>query len=127
MGKKYLIDTNVAIDYFGNRIPQKGITFIENIASPFISVVTQIELLGWYRISNEEKEKLQTFVNDIEVFQLDQIVVNKTIALRQTHKIKLPDAIIAATALANGLDLISHNIIDFKNITELRVIDPWSL
>lgn len=77
------------------------------------------------RLSTKEKEELQGFVNDITVLQLEQVVVQKTIVLRQEHKIKLPDAIIAATALTNGMDLISHNVSDFKNITGLFVFDPW--
>lgn len=127
MGKKYLIDANVIIDYYGKRLPLKGATFIESIVTPFISVITEMELLGWYRISNEEKEKLQSFVNDVTIIQIERGVVQKTIELRQSHKIKLPDAIIAATALANELYLISHNSADFKNINGLHVIDPWTL
>jgi len=127
MGKKYLIDTNATIDYFGNKLPEKGANFIDLLVSPSISVITQMELLGWYRISTEEKEKLQNFINEIAVIQIDHDVIQKTIELRQSHKIKLPDAIIAATAIVNGLILISRNISDFKNISALRVINPWKL
>jgi hypothetical protein len=127
MGKKYLIDTNAAIDYFGNRLPEKGSAFIDTIVSPAISVITQMEILGWYRISAEEKAKLQEFINDITIIQIDHDIVQKTIELRQAYKIKLPDAIIAATALVNRLILITRNVSDFKNIGGLHVIDPWNL
>ena len=127
MGVNYLIDTNVIIDYYGNKLPVSGTAFIENTSAPYISVITAIELLGWYRISNKEKVKLQKFVDDIEVIQIGKLIVQKTIEIRQTIKIKLPDAIIAATALTNGLDLITHNVSDYKKIKGLKVADPYNL
>jgi len=49
----------------------------------------------------------------------------KTADLRKKHVIKLPDAIIAATALIYELALISRNVSDFKNIEGLQLINPW--
>jgi predicted nucleic acid-binding protein len=54
-------------------------------------------------------------------------VVDYTIEIRKKYKTKLPDAIIAATALANDLILISRNVVDFKNIEGLNLSDPYSL
>lgn len=51
-------------------------------------------------------------------------IVNKTISIRKSNKIKLPDAIIAATALVYDLTLISRNTSDFKNIAGLQSIHP---
>ncbi|MBS1751893.1 MAG: hypothetical protein JST63_18485 [Bacteroidetes bacterium] len=45
--------------------------------------------------------------------------------MRKTYNIKLPDAIIAATALSYELILITRNTIDFKNINNLKLINPW--
>jgi predicted nucleic acid-binding protein len=53
--------------------------------------------------------------------------VEASIDIRKKHKTKLPDAIIAATALVYDLVIISRNISDFKNIDGLQVIDPHSL
>jgi len=47
--------------------------------------------------------------------------------LRQQHRIKIPDAVIAATALLHGLSLITRNLSDFKSIAGLAVINPHSL
>ena len=47
--------------------------------------------------------------------------------LRKTHKLKLGDAIIAATALVHSLDIFSRNLADFKNIPGLNVIAPHTL
>lgn len=51
----------------------------------------------------------------------------EAITIRQQYKTKLPDAIIAATALFYGFVLITHNSGDFKNIQGLSVIDPFLL
>jgi hypothetical protein len=53
--------------------------------------------------------------------------VAKCNVLRKKKKTKLPDAIIAATALELGLTLITRNIGDFKNIPNLKSINPWDL
>lgn len=56
----------------------------------------------------------------------DAAVAQKVIELRQTSTIKLPDAIIAATALVNGAELWTHNLDDFKSMRGLIVVDPLS-
>jgi len=54
-------------------------------------------------------------------------LLDKTILIRQKQKIKLPDAVIASTALINGLILVSHNIKDFKNIPDLETMNPYDI
>ena len=53
--------------------------------------------------------------------------INKTIELRKNLKIKIPDAIIAATALTNDLILVTRNTDDFRNMTGLEVMNPWDI
>jgi len=60
------------------------------------------------------------------ILPINEAVVEKTITIRQTKKIALGDAIIAATALVYDLVLISRNTSDFKNIDDLQVFDPHS-
>jgi predicted nucleic acid-binding protein len=61
------------------------------------------------------------------ILPINEAIIEKTITIRQTKKIALGDAIIAATALVYDLVVISRNVSDFKNITGLQVIDPHSL
>src|SRR5665213_2796595 len=88
-----------------------------------------LKLKYWALILKHSKliQILVDFIDACIVFNLDDDVIDKTIALRKLHRIKLPDAISAATTLVNGLDLISRNSSDFKNITGLKVIDPWNV
>lgn len=61
------------------------------------------------------------------ILPIDETVISKTISIRQSKKIALGDAIIAATALTNGLILISRNTKDFENIAGLKVVNPYEL
>jgi len=125
---QYLIDTNAVIDYLGNKLPAAGIDFMTGIidAIPNLSVVTKIEVLG-FNAPEEDYQLLTNFMNDATVLDLTSNIVDLTIKIRKEYKTKLPDAIIAATALAYDLILISRNISDFKDIDGLKVIDPHRL
>jgi predicted nucleic acid-binding protein len=126
MGQGFLIDTNIVIATLGNKLPSDGAAFIKTIP-PNISIITQIELLGWHGVTATDLSLLTDFVNKANIFSLDPPIVQQTIMLRQYHKIKTPDAIIAATALIHGLTLVSRNVSDFKQITQLQVINPFEL
>lgn len=126
MEQGFLIDTNIVIATLGNKLPPDGAAFIKTVP-PNISVITQIELLGWHGIVASDLVLLTDFVNKATIFPLDPSIVQQTIILRQYHKIKTPDAIIAATALIHGLTLVSRNVSDFKLIAQLQVINPFEL
>lgn len=95
-------------------------------AIPNVSVVTRIEVLG-FNAPLEYYSILADFIDDAVVFDLSEDIIKKSIALRKWHKIKLPDVIIAATALANGLALITRNTKDFTAIEGLTIINPWEI
>ena len=129
MGKRYLIDSNTIIDYTASLLPNKGSDFVEELFNTgfIISIVVKIELLGFADFP-EKMQAMEEFVNSANVLPLDDLVTQQTILLRRKHrKLKLGDAIIAATALVHKMILISRNVADFKNIEGLQVIDPHSL
>ncbi|MEO6453328.1 MAG: type II toxin-antitoxin system VapC family toxin [Ginsengibacter sp.] len=125
---QYLIDTNAVIDYLGKKLPEAGMSFMNHIidAVPNISVITRIEVLG-FNAPDEHYQTLIDFVDDSAVLGLSTDVADKSIAIRKAQKTKLPDTIIAATALVNKLTLISRNKDDFKNIDGLETINPYEL
>jgi predicted nucleic acid-binding protein len=94
--------------------------------TPNVSVITKIEVLG-FEAPKEEINLLREFMSDSCVLDLNDHVVNRCIEIRKENKIKLPDAIIAASALVFEMTLITRNTDDFKNIKELDVINPWNL
>ncbi|MBS1538565.1 MAG: type II toxin-antitoxin system VapC family toxin [Bacteroidetes bacterium] len=126
MEQKYLIDTNVIIYNFGNKLPEKAKSLLYTIELT-ISAVTKIEVLGWINATNEQLQPLYDFMEIASILPINEAVIEKTIAIRQTKKIALGDAIIAATALVYDLVLISRNTSDFNNIDDLQVIDPHTL
>lgn len=99
--------------------------FIDHSGIAF-SVITQIELLGFRFPSNVEQVATELFVNDALILALDERVVASAILIRRQHKIKLPDAIIAATASAHNLTLVTRNTSDFASIEGLSVVDPFA-
>lgn len=98
---------------------------IASEARPVISAITEIELLCWKSASDKDLEVLHNFIDDALVIELEQPIKYKTADIRKKHKIKLPDAIIAATALVYELSLLSRNISDFKTIEGMHLINPW--
>jgi predicted nucleic acid-binding protein len=129
MGKRFLIDSNVLIDYTALRLPQKGSDFVEYIFDTdfLISVAVKIEVLGFNDVPSK-MAGMELFVNNATVLPLDEAITKQTIVLRREHKkLKLGDAIIAATAIIHNLTLITRNTIDFKNISNITVINPFDI
>ncbi len=130
MGIKHLWDTNTAIYYLQQQFPPEGEKFIDDLLKneqPVISAIKKIELLCWNTTTEKDLKILQNFVNDGIVIELEQAIKLKTAEIRKTHRIKLPDAIIAATALVYDLILLSRNVTDVRNIDGLKILDPWNL
>jgi predicted nucleic acid-binding protein len=129
MGQGYLLDANVLIDYTANLLPDSGKQKITGIIDDGfnISVVVKIEVLGYDDLPSKMKQ-LEAFLDLATVFPLDGDVTAKTIYLRRMYKkLKLGDAIIAATALAYNFALVTRNKKDFKNIEGLEVTNPYEL
>ena len=78
-----------------------------SIAECGYSAVTRMELLGFPGISREEESLLRQKLERLSYLPLTRSVEDIVISLRQTRKIKLPDAIIAATALCAGVELLT--------------------
>ncbi|WP_353483915.1 type II toxin-antitoxin system VapC family toxin [Haliscomenobacter sp.] len=130
MGQRYLLDTNICLYFLNQTLTEKGFklvgTAIDN-AEVALSVVTQMEVLGFNFPSPNEEQITNEFVSDLTVLPLSEAVVRQTISIRKKQKIKLPDAIIGATALVYGLTLITRNVSDFNSIEGLEVLNPFDL
>lgn len=126
MGKRYLVDSNAIIDFCNGKLPTNGRNFMMGV-SPEISIVTNIELFATKNISQEEYKLLEKFVAFSVKHDINKDLIDTTIMIRQTYKIKLPDAIIAATALVYNLTLISRNSKDFDGIDGLEFINPHTI
>ncbi len=107
----YLSNGTIKKDSFQNRLV-------------VVSIVTEIEVLGYHNLSPKEKTEFIEFFKNTEVIPISTEIKELAIALRQKSKIKLADSIIAATALARNIPLVTVNENDFKKIKELIIINP---
>ena len=123
MGQRYLLDTNTILDFMGKKLPEESQVFLSEIIDDQINIsaINKMELLGF---SNVEQDLID-FVGFSEIYHIDDNIIDQTIELRKKYKIKLPDTIIAATAIVHNFTLISRNFKDFQKITELRYINPY--
>ena len=71
------------------------------------SAITRMELLGFHRITQEEETLIKQKLEKFSYLPLTKDIENRVVALRQSRKIKLPDAIIAATALSLDIELLT--------------------
>jgi predicted nucleic acid-binding protein len=126
--EQYLIDTNVVSDYFSASFPATGMQFMDAAidAVPNLSVITQIELLCW-EADAATGQKVKDFMADSIILDITPDVITQCVNLRKGKKIKTPDAIIAATALAYGYTIITSNEKDFANINGLKIVNPGKL
>lgn len=93
-GNSLLIDTNIAL-YLLNG--DDTIAEILDGQDVYISFITELELLGFQELRDEDLLLIQDFLNNCIIVDLNQSIKGITIELKQNNKIKLPDAIIAAT------------------------------
>jgi predicted nucleic acid-binding protein len=126
MGQGFLIDTNVVIYALENKLPPAGAAFLAKLP-PVISDITRIELLGWPNATAEQLAPVKAFMAKATMVTITEAVILKTIEIKQTQKIKLGDAIVAATAVVHGFTIVTRNTNDFKNIPGLEVINPFDL
>lgn len=127
---KYLWDTNIVIYYLQQQFTLQAEKFIDEVIKqekPCISAITEIELLCWKTSNESDLIVLHNFINDCVVIEIEKLIKLKTAEIRKQYRIKLPDAIIAATAIIYDLTLITHNTSDFKNINQVRLFDPYHL
>lgn len=124
---KYLYDTNIFIYYLaGDETVTKFFSndFLQSnyvVTSPII----RIELLCFSSLSEPEAEAIEDLLSQFDSVPISRKVENQTISLKRKHKIKLPDAVIAATALCQEAVLVTRNIRDFQNIVELKLENPF--
>ena len=119
-----LLDSNILI-YAANQSAPETEALVTS-ADNAVASVTEIEVYGFTGLKPQEKAALDTLFSRLTVHALDKAVVQRAIALRQGSKMGLADAIIAATALVHHLPLVTRNANDFKHVTELKLIDPFT-
>lgn len=124
-GRRYLLDTNAIITLLqGN----KQISQLLNKADWLgISIISQIEFLSFPELSSADQQLFNLFIQRVEVVDLESTndaLMSKIIEIRQQFRLKLPDAVIAATAIHNSASVVTADK-TFSKVDGLSVVD-WA-
>lgn len=107
---KVVFDTNILIDYLSGIKGAK--TEIGRYSSPAISLITWMEVLIGAE-SSEEEQAILGFLNRFEVVPITPAIAGLAVRLKREHRLRLPDAIIWATAQNRECLLVTRNTRDF--------------
>ena len=118
-----VLDTNILI-YAAKPGGEHLREWVEH-AEAVISILSRIEALGFPYISPEEKTALEALFESMPESGLTEVIALPAIHLRQVRKMKLADAVIAATAIEHSTPLVTRNADDFKNVPGLQVVNPF--
>ncbi len=115
---KAVLDSDVLVDYLlGLPLARSE---LRKHTERFISIVSWAEVMIGAR-TDEEAQRCRDFLASFTIIPFDQTIAEEAVRLRQTHKIKLPDAIIWATARTYGALLVTRNTKDYpKNDPGVR-------
>ena len=124
-GRRYLLDTTAIITLLqGN----KQISQLLNKADWLgISIISQIEFLSFPELSSADQQLFNLFIQRVEVVDLESTndaLMSKIIEIRQQFRLKLPDAVIAATAIHNSASVVTADK-TFSKVDGLSVVD-WA-
>jgi predicted nucleic acid-binding protein len=124
-GVEYLLDTNVVIAFLSGT--EWARSFFEKAKSDgaafSVSSVTRMELLGFSDITSEEETILAHILEAMRIAPISREVEDEAIKLRRSHKVKLPDAIVAATAIVTNATLVTADR-SMVRLRSVRVLNP---
>ena len=119
-----LLDSNILI--YGASREHPGLDAVLDRTDLAAASISRIETLGFHKLSDIERHWLDAAFARMQILPLDDIVAARAIELRQQSRMRLADAIIAATALVHLRPLVTRNVDDFRHLTELEIINPFA-
>jgi predicted nucleic acid-binding protein len=117
-GDRIVVDTSLIINLFN------GVNEVQELITGrdlFVSIISEIEVLSFPNITVTDSELLKVFLSECYIVDIEPAIKDITIAIRSKFKIKLPDAVIAATAIYFDLPLFTMDK-GFKKITDLQAV-----
>ena len=120
-GNSALLDSNIIIYLSKREVP---LSFLDQFDEHYISVITYMEVLGYQFRDPKEEEFIREMIEVFRILFIDQKIADMAIDIRRKRRIKLPDAIIAATAKVLNLYLVTRNIDDFEKV-DIQIANPF--
>lgn len=122
---RYLIDTNIIIDYFRKR--RRAVEFLESLEEIVVSVVSVGEIYQGLR-NKQELKFTKDFLAGIKILPIDEQISDLSLELLEnytlSHGLLILDTLIAATAIRHNLTLATGNLKHFEMIKKLK-IEKW--
>lgn len=119
MNGNILIDTNIALFLLQG---DKRVADLLDGKRVFTSFITEIEILSYSEITEEEESKIKEFLNEVTIIGWNDAIRASTIKLKRSYKIKLPDAIISATSIYLKVPFLTADR-EFLKISEEEEMD----
>ena len=118
-----LLDSNIIIYSAKREYAELRGFLAENVYS--VSAISIVEVLGYHLLGDKQRQYLIEFFQAANILRISDSVVTEAVKLRQTKRMGLGDAIVAGTAVAHRLTLVTRNIADFSWIQNLDLINPF--
>lgn len=121
----YTLDTNAIIYYLKDdpvTVPILSEIFADT-APVYVSVITEVELFGFPSLDAEESERIEAILQTVAILSLDSHIARIAGMLRREYGLKIPDSVIAATALFTNTTLLTRNTNDFKRVADLLFLE----
>ena len=109
-----VLDTNIALYHLGGRLTAPLPNGLYHA-----SIITEMELLSYPNLSKAEEQQVQSFLAQLLIIGIDEPIKSMAIALRKQYRLKLPDAIISATAQSLNALLLTNDL-KLSSITTLQ-------
>jgi len=109
VNERVVFDSCIMISRLRENNPLSGLNTLFFTADQFISVITRMELLSYHGITDSEKHEILNFLDGVTVIPLFDKIEESAITFRQQTKLKLPDSIIAATAIVVGAKVVTSD------------------
>ena len=124
---RLLVDTDIIIDYLKKAKPARAL-FAGDVTDIYCSTLSKKELLVKPGLSSTERKKVINILSKLKILKIDNEINNKYMLLLDKygkHRATMPDYIIAATAWAKNLPLLTRNKKHFEHIKEIRIVPPY--
>ncbi len=120
----YTLDTNTILYYLQDDpdvVSSLRKIFSHNVPL-YVSAITELELFAFSNLSASEETLIEELLATVAVIALDSRIARLGAFIRRQHRLKVPDSVIAATALFTGSTLLTRNTRDFRRVPNLSLL-----
>lgn len=118
MNGKLVLDTNIVMYLLDG--DDKVAAMLQDTET-YVSCITELELLSYHRLSEAERITIEDLLSQCTIIDINKEIKELTIKIRSTHRLKLPDAIVVATAQYLNLPLLTADK-DLEKVSTVNII-----